>query len=436
MRFSPADCSVFEKAFWPSFCQLKQAIRWKIDQFFALNVSSLQNSFQGTVKNWAIWVGCSAFSLKGTEEQAVPLCGTKEPGQFNEIYATFCQSINQQVTNVVMLKHYALVGTPEAVCLLISTVNQFDDVYRSLFCFQPGWTKVQGCSAQRNQRALVVKNQPMFRTKVQVRNKKEEQVCPGHGLKPSPANQRFCEWFGGFVDGDGSLQLSKAGYGSLEITVATKDMHLLIPIKQKYGGAIKPRSGVNQVRYRLHNRKGMVKVLNDLNGHIRHPARLAELTKLCNRYNVCLKAAPALTTENGWFRGFFDQDGTVTLTLHRKFPLVTIRVSQKHQRLTELFQSTFGYGGIYFDKSQNGYWQWSIQSQRDVLKFKTYLKNFPRRSTKRIKVSLLPKVYNLLGLRAHLNQESSFHNPVLHQQWLSLVEKWKNLSKNLPTNYF
>jgi hypothetical protein len=35
----------------------------------------------------------------------------------------FCQSINQQVTNVVIQKDYALVGTPEAVCLLISTVN-------------------------------------------------------------------------------------------------------------------------------------------------------------------------------------------------------------------------------------------------------------------------------------------------------------------------
>lgn len=115
---------------------------------------------------------------------------------------------------MVILENYALVGTPEAVCLLIS-------------CF------------------FVMCNVGGF-------------SLPGRENNACDKHKKFCEWLGGLVDADGSLQLSKASYGSLEITVQTKDRTLLIPIQQKYGGAIKPRAGVNAVRYRLHHKQGLV----------------------------------------------------------------------------------------------------------------------------------------------------------------------------------
>ena len=85
-----------------------------------------------------------------------------------------------------------------------------------------------------------------------------------------PFSKSFCEWLAGVIDGDGSLQVSKQGYTSLEITMGFEDLQLLRYIQDKLGGSIKMRSGAKAYRYRLHNRKGMIKLINSINGHIRH----------------------------------------------------------------------------------------------------------------------------------------------------------------------
>ena len=59
---------------------------------------------------------------------------------------------------------------------------------------------------------------------------------------------RFNQWLAGLIDGDGSLQVSKAGYSSCEITVALVDERMLRIIQNKLGGSIKPRSGVRAIR--------------------------------------------------------------------------------------------------------------------------------------------------------------------------------------------
>jgi len=55
----------------------------------------------------------------------------------------------------------------------------------------------------------------------------------------SPKDQAWYEWLAGLIDGDGCFLLSKAGYGSFEITMGLKDEHCLNQIKQRYGGALK-----------------------------------------------------------------------------------------------------------------------------------------------------------------------------------------------------
>lgn len=61
---------------------------------------------------------------------------------------------------------------------------------------------------------------------------------------------KFNEWLAGLIDGDGCFLLSKKGYASLEITKDIRDEHCLNIIKQKYGGAVKLRSGSKSLRYR------------------------------------------------------------------------------------------------------------------------------------------------------------------------------------------
>ncbi|KAL0294343.1 UNVERIFIED_CONTAM: Cytochrome c oxidase subunit [Sesamum calycinum] len=60
----------------------------------------------------------------------------------------------------------------------------------------------------------------------------------------------------GIIDGDGSLQVSKQGYASLEITMGLEDLPLLRYIQHMLGGSIKMRSGAKAYRYRLHNQLG------------------------------------------------------------------------------------------------------------------------------------------------------------------------------------
>lgn len=82
----------------------------------------------------------------------------------------------------------------------------------------------------------------------------------------------------GLIDGDGCLQLSNDNYASLEITMATRDIECLYIIKNNYGGYVKKREDVDAYRYRLHHKEGMLKLINDINGLIRNPNRVKQLT--------------------------------------------------------------------------------------------------------------------------------------------------------------
>jgi hypothetical protein len=109
----------------------------------------------------------------------------------------------------------------------------------------------------------------------------------------------FNQWLGGLIDGDGCFQVSKKGYASLEITMDTRDKHCLYQIKQKFGGSIKLRSGVKAVRYRLHNKQGILNLINSINGEIRNPIRLVQLNKICEKYSISLIQPSILTYDNG-----------------------------------------------------------------------------------------------------------------------------------------
>jgi ubiquinol-cytochrome c reductase cytochrome b subunit len=78
-----------------------------------------------------------------------------------------------------------------------------------------------------------------------------------------------------------------------------KDEHALNIIKQTLGGSIKLRSGVKAIRYRLHNKKGMIELIHRINGNIRHSSRLKQLESVCLKLNISLKYPEKLTFNNG-----------------------------------------------------------------------------------------------------------------------------------------
>ena len=233
------------------------------------------------------------------------------------------------------------------------------------------------------------------------------------------------EWLAGLIDGDGSLLISKSGYPSCEITMLLKDEHALAIIKQKLGGSIKLRSGVKALRYRLHNKKGMINLINRINGKIRHTSRIKQLESVCSNLNIKIIYPTIINENNGWFSGFFDADGTVTYSIKNNYPQLTISVTNKLLTDVIIFKNVFG-GNIYFDKSQNGYYKWSIQARTDIDLFKNYLLKYPSFSNKKHRLFLISEYYYLIDLKAYLAEVNS----PLDKAWNSFNRKWNNNIKD------
>lgn len=227
----------------------------------------------------------------------------------------------------------------------------------------------------------------------------------------------FCEWLAGIIDGDGSLQVSKQGYTSLEITMGLEDLPCLKYIQDKLGGSIKMRSGAKAYRYRLHNKQGMINLIHCINGHIRHSSRLLQLHRVCQQLNIPVINPKEITRSSAWFAGFFDADGTIGIYMKNNYPQLSIRVTNKLLQDVQCYKDIFG-GNIYFDSAQNGYYQWSVQSREDVLNMLDYFKTNNCRSHKAKRFFLIPDYYRLYEIKA-FKPESIFH-----KTWLDFIQKW------------
>ena len=90
-------------------------------------------------------------------------------------------------------------------------------------------------------------------------------------LKLNHSSDPFFEWLAGVIDGDGHFNLSKGGTARLQITMDIRDKKALYEIKQKLGGSIYTIANANALRYQLSHKKGLIVLLNDVNGLIRNP---------------------------------------------------------------------------------------------------------------------------------------------------------------------
>lgn len=229
-------------------------------------------------------------------------------------------------------------------------------------------------------------------------------------------NPNFSDWLAGLIDGDGSFLLSKKGYASLEITMDIRDEHALQIIKNVYGGSIKLRSGANALRYRLHHKQGLLLLINDVNGKIRNSNRLIQLNKICDKYNLNLKYPVKLTFNNGWFSGFFDADGTVTI--NKPNTQLSISVSQKTSELLQPLLEIYG-GYIYIDNGNSKSFKWYVTERENILNLIEYFKSNPPRSAKKNRIHLIYKFYELKDLKAHKALEGN-----LGKAWKSFFNKW------------
>jgi len=237
---------------------------------------------------------------------------------------------------------------------------------------------------------------------------------------------QFNQWLAGLIDGDGSLLISKKGYPSCEITVGLEDEPMLRVIQNQLGGSIKIRSGVKALRYRLHYKSGIIDLLNRINGFIRNTARIKQLHHLCSILNIPFIYPDKLHNKHYWFTGFFDAEGTVTYSLkgEKKRPQLTISVTNKLLPDVLPYQEVFG-GYIYYDRSQNGYYKWTIQKRESIMEILEYFKICPSKSIKSHRLHLIKEYYHLRDLSAfNASPDSSFY-----KAWLNFNEKWNSKLK-------
>ena len=246
--------------------------------------------------------------------------------------------------------------------------------------------------------------------------------------KSKNTDNKFNEWLAGLIDGDGSFGITSKKYTNCEITVALEDEKMLKQIQHKFGGSIKLRSGVKAIRYRLQNKQGMIKLINTVNGNIRHSKRLTQLYQVCNLLNIEVIKPKPLTINNGWFIGFFDADGTINYYIRDKEnknrirPQLIISVSNKYLHDIEYFKEIFG-GNIYFDKSKNGCYKWVISNEILHNKFYNYHKLYSSKSFKGQRIFLIKEFYNLYNKKAI----RSDINSLLYKAWIIFDKKWNKL---------
>ena len=233
-------------------------------------------------------------------------------------------------------------------------------------------------------------------------------------------NQTFYEWLAGVIDGDGCFLLSKKGYASLEITMDIRDKHCLYQIKQRFGGSVKMKSGIHFLRYRLHHKKGLLDLIQSINGLIRNPTRLIQLKKICDKYDITLLFAAPLTYKNGWLSGMVDADGSIYLSLQSD--QLFISIGQKNKLLLDPLVTIYG-GSIYMQKETLAF-KWVVFKKNEIVSLLEYFKKYPLRSAKKNRLFLISRYFLLKKLKAHL----ALPNSILGKHWRLFLKNWESYS--------
>ena len=235
-----------------------------------------------------------------------------------------------------------------------------------------------------------------------------------------PDSLNFNEWLAGLIDGDGYFLLTKKGYVSCEICMDVRDKKALYSILHKYGGSIKPVSGAKALKYKLRNKKGLLHLIKDINGLIRNPARLLQINKLCNKYEIELKYPKPLTYNNGWLSGFIDSDGSIYL--NEKSGQLFISITQKNIFLLEPLISLYG-GRIDIHSYKSEAFKYVIyRKSEQILLIDNYFSKYPLKTEKVKRVNLIKQFYNL---RTVSNNNKKYDINKLNT-WLLFKDKWEN----------
>jgi Proton-conducting membrane transporter/NADH-Ubiquinone oxidoreductase (complex I), chain 5 N-terminus/LAGLIDADG endonuclease len=226
----------------------------------------------------------------------------------------------------------------------------------------------------------------------------------------------FNQWLAGLIDGDGHFILTKKGSSRLYIVMDIRDKDALYQILHKFGGSIRPMSNANALRYNISNRKGLIKLIEAVNGEIRNPTRLLQMNKLCTKFGIQLVYPNKLTFNNGWLSGFIDSDGSVYF--NKSSGQVFISATQKNKYLLDPLINI--YGGRVDPSSEKGdAFKYVIYRKKELFEMvDNYFSLYPLRTMKKNRINLIKEFYV-----AKLGLESK--NLELLNKWVTFSDKWE-----------
>lgn len=319
---------------------------------------------------------------------------------------TKAQSENFRLEIIEFFKLSMWVGISEAICLLSTFLNKFNEIYFILFKYS-----LKNFIESSND---IIHDSDIIESQV---NKN------GINLPKRDKDDRFYEWLAGFIDGDGCFLLSKKGYASLEIVTQLRDKKCLYLIKQRFGGSVKLYSGNNYLRYRLHHKEGLLDLIEKINSLLQNPVRILQLGKICDKYNLRLKDPKPLTYYNSWLAGFFDTDGSIYL--NETSGQIFITATQKNRLILEPLVEL--YGGTIYPLVKQGAFKWICFRKTEVLALaNNYFKVNPCRSEKMVRMNMTYKFYELRKLHAH----NASVNSVLGKAWKHFLIKWNDITSS------
>lgn len=234
----------------------------------------------------------------------------------------------------------------------------------------------------------------------------------------------FNEWLSGVIDGDGYFNLSKGGTARLIIAMDIRDKGALYAIKHKFGGSIYTMAKANALKYQISHKKGLINLINAVNGNIRNPIRLLQMNKLCVKYNLEIKEPKPLKFNNGWLSGLLDADGSIYLSDNSK--QIFISISQKNKYLLEKLQLVYS-GRIYISSPKTEAFKYQIYRKNELFNLiDNYFTKYPLRTLKMNRINLIKEFFII----RNYNNNTNLNNiEKLNPHWFKFKERWDKYLK-------